>query len=249
MVVSDMNPVAKHFDRVSSNYARYFVNRKTGIHFCLQRRLELSRELAAGTSGRLLDCACGTGEITCALITGGQFDAATLNDISAAMQEKARALLAAEAPSVSSRFVQSDIFEFAPGDEKFDFIMCLGLIAHTGRLEQLLDRLKWLLAPGGRILLQTTLANHPHTVVLRMLTSSYYRKRFGYQLAYYTHADIVDACARNGLRIARSRRYQVGFPLLHQLWAWGSFQVESRLQRWASRYGTEAIYLIERDGQ
>jgi 2-polyprenyl-3-methyl-5-hydroxy-6-metoxy-1,4-benzoquinol methylase len=46
-------------------------------------------------------------------------------------------------------FVQSDVFNFKPFNSRFDLVLCLGLIAHTGGLDILLPHLKSMLTLGG----------------------------------------------------------------------------------------------------
>lgn len=240
-----MNPVAEHFEQLSPRYTRHFSDRRTGTNFCFRKRLELAVELAGGAGGRLLDCACGTGEITGALLKPGRFRHATINDISSAMQQRARELLGAEIHGTELNFVQSDIFQFAPSVGKFDLIVCLGLIAHVGRLDVLFPHLKSLLAPGGRILLQTTLADHPCTRIVRALSARRYFQKHGYWISYFRHADIAGACAAAGLRIAETRRHVAGIPFGDRLWPWGNYQIESRLENWAARHGSDALYRLE----
>jgi ubiquinone/menaquinone biosynthesis C-methylase UbiE len=239
-----MNPVADHFEKLSPRYTQHFSDRRSGTNFSFRKRLELACELAAGSSGRLLDCACGSGEITCALLKSARFQHATINDISTAMQQRARELLEAEIKSAELKFVQSDIFQYKPGAEKFDLIVCLGLIAHVGRIGVLFPRLKSLLAPNGRILLQTTLANHPCTRIVRAMSARRYFKQHGYWISYFSNDDIAKACADSGLRIAEMRRHSVGIPFGDRVWPGANYEIELRLQKWASLHGTDALYLL-----
>src|SRR5207249_1070800 len=85
-----MNRVAEHFEQLSPRYTQHFSDRKSGTNFCFRKRLEIACELAAGSAGRLLDCACGSGEITSAILKTGRFQHATVNDISTAMQQRAK---------------------------------------------------------------------------------------------------------------------------------------------------------------
>jgi 2-polyprenyl-3-methyl-5-hydroxy-6-metoxy-1,4-benzoquinol methylase len=239
-----MNPVADHFEKLSPRYTQHFFERRSGTNFSFRKRLELACELAAHSSGRLLDCACGTGEITCALLKSGRFQHATINDISTAMQQRACELLEAEIANTELTFVQSDIFQLTPNGEKFDLIVCLGLIAHVGRLDVLFPHLKSLLAPNGRILLQTTLADHPFTRIVRAVSAGRYFKQHGYWISYFRHDDIANACKNAALRIAETRRHSVGIPFGDRIWPWGNYQIEVRLQKWASQRGTDALYLL-----
>src|SRR5207244_6274980 len=112
--------------------------------FNFRKRLTLTCELAGASAGRLLDCGAGTGEITCALLKSGRFSHATIVDISSAMLQSAKELLSSQITNTELEFVHSDVFNFKPSGG-FDLILCLGLIAHVGRLETLLSHLKSML--------------------------------------------------------------------------------------------------------
>jgi ubiquinone/menaquinone biosynthesis C-methylase UbiE len=242
---SKMNdPVAAYFDKLPETHKRQFEERASGANFNFQQRLALACELGGASSGRLLDCAAGTGEITCALLRSGKFNHATVVDVSSAMLQSAKDLLTSQIKNADLAFVQSDVFNFKPFDSCFDLILCLGLIAHTGALDILLTRLKSMLTPDGRIILQTTLTDHLGTRIVRVLTSRSEMARRGYRISWFSQRNISDACDRAGLRILATRRHSVGVPFGDRLWPQANFQIESRLKKWASRHGADAIYLL-----
>src|SRR4051794_29890156 len=242
---SEMNdPVAKYFEKLPETHKRQFEQRTSGANFNFQQRLRLACELGAASSGRLLDCAAGTGEITCALLKSGRFNHATVVDISPAMLQSAEDLLIAQIKNAELEFVQSDVFNFKPSDSDFDLILCLGLIAHTGRLDILLPHLKSILAPAGRILLQTTLTDHLGTRIIRALTARTELAGRGYRISWFSQRNISDACDRAGLEILETRRHTLGVPFADRLWPWANFHLETWVEKWASRHGADAIYLL-----
>jgi ubiquinone/menaquinone biosynthesis C-methylase UbiE len=238
------DPVAAYFDKLPETHKRQFEERASGANFNFQKRLTLACELGDTSSGRLLDCAAGTGEITCALLKSGRFDHATVVDVSSAMLQSARGLLTSQIKNAELEFVQSDVFNFKPSDSRFDLILCLGLIAHTGRLDILLPHLKSLLTLGGRIILQATLTDHLGARIIRALTSRNEMARRGYRISWFSQRNISDACDRAGLRILETRRHNVGVPFGDRFWPQANFQLETRLEKWASHYGADAIYLL-----
>jgi len=242
------DPVAAYFEKLPQVHKRQFVQRSSGASFYFQQRLELTCELAGGLGGRLLDCAAGTGEITCALLKSGRFSHATVVDISPAMLQSAKELLSSQTANTQLEFVHSDVFNFKPPDSSFDLILCLGLIAHVGRLDTLLPHLKSMLAPGGRIILQTTLTDHVGTRIVRALTAQRELAHRGYRISWFSKRDIDDACRDAGLRILEVRRHSLAIPFGDRFWPWANFQLERRLQKWASRHGADAIYLLARNG-
>ncbi|MFL6499331.1 MAG: class I SAM-dependent methyltransferase [Candidatus Udaeobacter sp.] len=242
---SEMNdPVAKYFEKLPETHKRQFEQRASGANFNFQQRLRLACELGGASSGRLLDCAAGTGEITCALLKPGRFNHATVVDVSPAMLQAAKHLLTSKIKNVELEFVQSDVFNFKPSDLGFDLILCLGLIAHTGRLDILLPHLKSMLAPGGRIILQTTLTDHLGTRIVRALTARTELAQRGYRISWFSQQNISDACDRAGLRILEKRRHTLGVPFGDRFWPWANFHLETRAEKWASRHGADAIYLL-----
>jgi ubiquinone/menaquinone biosynthesis C-methylase UbiE len=238
------DPVAAYFEKLAEVHKRQFAETASGASFYFRTRLQLACDLAGASSGRLLDCAAGTGQITCALLKSGRFSHATVVDISPAMLQSAEEFLTSQLTNAELEFVRSDVFNFKPSDSGFDLILCLGLIAHTGRLNILLAHLKSMLAPGGRIILQTTLTDHPGTFFVRMLSSRRELTRRGYRISWFSKRDIAEACDDAGLRILDMRRHSLGIPFGDRFWAWANFQLECRLQKWASQHGADAIYLL-----
>src|SRR5215510_14336158 len=84
------DPVAAYFDNLPETHKRQFRESASGTSFNFQQRLTLACELGAASSGRLLDCAAGTGEITCALLKSGRFTHATIADVSPKMLQAAK---------------------------------------------------------------------------------------------------------------------------------------------------------------
>jgi len=247
-VHDEMNdPVAAYFEKLPQIHKRQFEQKASGASFNFRKRLTLTCELAGASAGRLLDCGAGTGEITCALLKSGRFSHATIVDISSAMLQSAKELLSSQITNTELEFVHSDVFNFKPPDSAFDLILCLGLIAHVGRLETLLSHLKSILTPGGRIILQTTLTDHAGTRIVRALTTRRELVQRGYRISWFSQRDIADACCAAGLLILEMRRHGLGIPFGDRFWPWANFQLETRLQEWASRHGADAIYLLERN--
>src|SRR5216117_1510284 len=125
------DPVAAYFDKHAETHKRQFVGSGSGASFYFQTRLKLACELAGASTGRLLDCAAGTGEITCALLRSGRFSHATIVDISPALLQSAEELLTSQITNAEPEFIQSAVFPFQSSDSKLDLILCLGLIAQV----------------------------------------------------------------------------------------------------------------------
>lgn len=242
--------VQQFFTGTATDYSKLFLHRRSGSNFGFRERLVLATQMTAGISGRLLDSACGSGEITTAILGSGRFTRATIVDLSPRMLALAQQRMAMDLKEVrieKVEFKSSDIFEFAaqPQAEPFDLILCLGLIAHTGRLDTLLAGLKKLLTPDGKILLQSTLLDHAGTKITRALTSERYYRRQGYRISYFRHQDIVQTASNAGLEAVAVRRFTFGFPFGDRLSAGINYLLEKKMQRWAKLHGAEALYLFQ----
>ena len=90
------DPVAAYFDKLPQTHIRQFEHTLSGASFYFQTRLKLACELASASTGRLLDCSAGSGEITCALLRSGRFSHGTIVDISPAMLRSAKDLLTSQ---------------------------------------------------------------------------------------------------------------------------------------------------------
>ncbi len=241
--------VARFFTQRPVVYAGLFRPHKTGEHFHFNRRQELAREFGKEFSGSLLECASGTGEITCEVLRAGGFTQATLVDISDVMLAACQHRLDEQLPGgkATLRYVNASVFDFAtaPDAGQHDLILCLGLIAHTGRLTELLRLLAFRLKPGGAVLLQSTLLDHWGSQVVRFLTQDRYYCQHGYRMTWFQRADIVRCAAEAGFEIVAERRFAVGLPFGDRVWARGNYELEERCQNWASRHGSEALFLLK----
>jgi ubiquinone/menaquinone biosynthesis C-methylase UbiE len=245
----DMTHAVKtHFDRLSSRYDQNFSRRRGGKSFEFGKRAELVDSLVRDSSGALLDCACGTGEISAAALRAGSFSRAVLVDVSGAMLDRAAARPEAM-PCVDIEFRESDIFAYQPvSNEEFDVILCLGLIAHTGELSRLLAHLKTMLCRNGRILLQTSVADHLGIRIVRRTLGNRYARRAGYRLSYFTLGDISAASTEAGLVVADIRRYCFGLPFGETLFPFGNYCLERAMAPLAARVGAEAICVLAHRG-
>jgi len=246
-----INAIGSLFEETAEDYAKLFLPGRSAAHFGLMKRMALAAEMVSGMSGNLLDCAAGTGEIAGAVLATGRFRSATIVDLSPRMLEMSmRHILENHARDVTAdvEYVNGDIFRFVSEhqDRKYDLVLCLGLIAHTGRAVELLRSLRCFLPEGGAIMLQTTLLDHMGTRILRTLTRRRYSRRHGYDISYYREKDIAGICRETGLRIVEERRFGVGIPFGDRVWPWGSYQAELLFERWAEKHGAEAVFVLKR---
>ena len=121
-------------------------------------RLETVREFSSRVSWqRILDVGCGDGSISLQLLT--QNSHLTLLDISKSMlsiaKERVPEHLAANVVVRHENF-QAACF----GDERFDLIITVGVMAHVDSPDAFLAKLRSLLNPGGSLIIEFTDSRH-----------------------------------------------------------------------------------------
>jgi ubiquinone/menaquinone biosynthesis C-methylase UbiE len=245
------NPVEKFFETQVQSYSENFELSRTAKNHSFQRRLEIVCELSRNCRGRLLDCATGSGEITAAVLCSSHFESADLIDISGNMLARTRDAVSSTATGVECKFVKSDVFDYlkrlSGAGISYDLVLCLGLIAHTGRLEELLHLVSQrLTAQGGRLLLQSTLHDHWGTKLVRLLTKRRYQKQKGYAISYYRLSDLRRAIEQNDLRVVEERRFGLSIPFGDRIWPAANFFAERAARAWSRRHGAEIILALER---
>ncbi len=242
--------VTEFFEVHSENYGDFFKDdTRTGAAEMFRTRLAIVAELLAGKAGALLDCATGTGEITQAVNRSGHYDQLWANDVSAGMLRAASQSIQPTHAGEALRFINRDIFtiEEEPGLPTFDVVLCLGLIAHVGRLDDLFASFARLLGPGGTVALQTTVADQICVRLARIVNDRRVAAGKLHQIHYFDIAAIEAAAAKAGFRTVAIRRFGIALPFGDKLLGRLNHWVERRFARGAARNGGDAVLIFERN--
>jgi 2-polyprenyl-3-methyl-5-hydroxy-6-metoxy-1,4-benzoquinol methylase len=195
--------------------------------------------------GTLLDCAVGSGEVTEAALQAGQFTSATLIDFSPAMLAIAKRRMDS-LPLLERNWIEGDSFaHLARLDRSYDTVLCLGLIAHTGRLNELMSLLRQRVDRLGTVIFQSTLANHPGVALHRTLTAERYFRKHGYHISYQTADMVAQSAIRNGFRVRDVRRYCFYLPFADHVFPRLNFYLERLMKQVSERWGSEGIFVLE----
>jgi ubiquinone/menaquinone biosynthesis C-methylase UbiE len=122
-------------------------------------RAETVADMAASLEfERILDIGCGDGSISLPLLRPGRH--LTLLDFSSNMTAIARSSVPRHlAASIEVR--NEDFTTAIFMEHSFDLIICMGVMAHVDCPDQLIQKIKRLLRPGGTVILEFTDAYHP----------------------------------------------------------------------------------------
>lgn len=243
-------PVKSFFQSQVIDYARNFEPLKTGVNFQFNERLRLANSLSKEYSDKFLDCAVGTGEIAQSILSNQHFQSVDLVDISANMLTRTQDLLCSIPDSQNFNFIEDDIFRFLEkaiqSQKQYNLILCLGLIAHVGKLDLLLDLLsQCLLADNGRLILQTTLLDHLGTRFLKRFTANRYYHEKGYSISYFYLDDIISSAKNSGLNAVEIIKFGLSIPGADRIFPKANFYLEQWTQSWQREYGSEALIAFE----
>jgi 2-polyprenyl-3-methyl-5-hydroxy-6-metoxy-1,4-benzoquinol methylase len=167
----------------------------------------------------ILDVGCGDGSLSLQFLPGAR--QITLVDLSEKMLDRARERTP-ERYRERVAYVNADILDFTPM-QKYDIALCVGVLAHAGLIQAVLQKLSEALAPGGRCIVQISDYSRPVTKALyaysRAVDSIRGARR--YALTTMTAAEVIAAASEAGLELAGRENYSFQLPgsrLLGQRW-------------------------------
>lgn len=242
----DPKVVREHFDWRSEEYSNLFdTTTRTGSAYNFQTRQKITAEIASKHGGRMLDCASGTGEVTLATLKCGTFESATINDYSPKMLAHSEKLISSRV-DVPVEFINEDVFDLNHEliGQKFDLILCVGLLAHVGKLEQLLCELRNLVADQGTILLQNTSLDHMGIKITKMLSEKRHIKNHGYAIRHYPHRQIEIAADKADLVIRDRSCFGLNIPFLDRITPGMNYRIEKGMSKLGNQLGAESIYTL-----
>lgn len=246
---ANQRPVTDFFTQQASNYSTHFdPNKYSGAAVLFQTRRRLVVDLLVGEKpSALLDIAVGSGEITHATASSLEFDELRLNDISPKMLRLAQRVFNERLPAGNIAWSNDDAFDLLTkaGPDKFDVILCLGLIAHTGRLSELLERIFVCLRPGGVLVLQSTLNDHLGAWVISLYARSPFRQ-VPYKVTAYSKHEILTAATTAGFDLAEMRRYGLSLPFGDRILGRLNYRFEKAYAEKLTKRGAEVLLKLRK---
>jgi SAM-dependent methyltransferase len=191
---------------------------------------------------KVLDVGCGDGSISRQFLPA---NSVTFLDLSYPMLRRAKRGVPVGSEARAA-FVQANFLD-APLSERFDIVICLGVLAHLPDMRRAIELLADLVTPGGLCLLQFTDSASPMARLAR-----WYGHLRGlvagphpYRVMWPTVAEVLEAAAEAGLRPVALRRHACPLPgsrLLGQT-------VQERYLKWScqsglARYSSECVVLF-----
>jgi ubiquinone/menaquinone biosynthesis C-methylase UbiE len=237
--------VRAFFDEHAENYSCFFnTETPTGGAELFRTRMALCVAMLADRSGALIDCASGTGEITRAVALSSNWTQIYINDLSPSMIKRCRDVMSDVPATARVSWNVGSVFDLSKDriGGTFDVALCLGLIAHCGRLPQLLQIVHELLKSGGVLLLQSSLLDHPGYFVTKFVS----RFRRGYAVEGFYLRDILTQANRAGFEPVAIKRFGLCLPFGDRILGRLNYWLERKLALRLSNKGGDVLILLRK---
>jgi 2-polyprenyl-3-methyl-5-hydroxy-6-metoxy-1,4-benzoquinol methylase len=195
----------------------------------------------------ILDIGCGDGSLSLPLLD--ETNRLTLVDIADRMLGIAKSNIPGQL--LKNVNLVNDSFEAISDHEKFDVILCVGVIAHVPDVNRLFEKISRLLKPGGFLIIETT----PNPYPLGKLLFPYYLVRgwlsgstANYNKNRLKVVDLLNYATAMGLSKLQAVRFSFPLPGMSH-WSQAlklRYTLFTLNNRWMSRLGSEHIMLFQR---
>jgi SAM-dependent methyltransferase len=156
----------------------------------------------------ILDIGCGDGSLSLPFVPDNQI---YLVDSSAYMISRANKNMAGRASQFSPVFINDDFLEY-DFEEKFDLIICVGVVSHISDINQLLLKIKQLLSSSGTLIIQMSDISHR-----RYRNSTDGLKDYGYKLNRFDKKEFIEKLEHFGYIIKGQKGYSWSFFPINRL--------------------------------
>lgn len=182
----------------------YLANRPS-----IRLRSEIIHDLLGKRSNNsFLDIGCGDGSLSISYIAENDicfldFSTAMLEHVKGSIPEEFR-----DHATLLQANVEDHIFA-----EKFDIILCVGVLAHVRDVEKIMRKIESILKPSGLVIFQVSYTGHFY-YRFRSLFKSEKKEQYGYSLNTIHPDELIENAKAFGLKCLKRCQYPVVFPLL-----------------------------------
>jgi ubiquinone/menaquinone biosynthesis C-methylase UbiE len=240
--------VRSFFNQQSAYYSNFFsAGTQTGAAVLFRVRMALCVEMLAGRSGALIDCASGTGEISRAVAFACPWKHIFLNDLSPLMIERCHEVMSDFPAETRVSWNVGSVFDLNKtlNGSRFDVALCLGLIAHCGRLPQLLREVRELLKEDGVLALQSSLLDHTGVFITNLAARSFLLGG-DYRVECFRLKTILAEAGRAGFEPVAVRRFGVCLPFGDRILGRVNYWLERKFALRLDRSGGEALIILRK---
>ncbi len=192
---------------------RFFARETTYLKkdFNIRMRAEIVKSLAGPICGsKILDLGCGDGFISRQYLNNGNL--VFMVDVSEDMLELARTA-APETGSFECKYIRANFLDYA-FSERFDVILCLGVLAHVPSIDGAFQSIRSHLLDTGTCIIQWTDYQRLAGKAMGIYTAMIERinRTYGYRLNHLRSSDVIRTARGHGLFPVCFTRYHLMLP-------------------------------------
>jgi len=198
----------------------------------------------------VLDIGCGDGSLS--LVLHNSVNQITFNDLSEKMLKVAENNSIKASKRVAFDFILGDIQSHDFKNQKFDLIICVGVLAHVSSPFDLLEKIKSLCSDGGYLIIETTYDPYPIGRILKNFLSFDSERKLDSNYASYSknrikESDLISFLSSKDITLINRANYSIPFPGLSKLPQWLRYYYTFLTWkiRLLSKYGSEFIGLFK----
>lgn len=208
MNTSGQHHVVKEYQRLASVYDRIY-------KWYLAKTMDVAMQLLHPDGHeRILDVACGTGELERRVMATYPAQAIVGVDLTEAMLARARTKLAAFPHVV---FYQADSAALPFPETSFDAVITCSALHYMRNPERVFSEFSRVLSPNGRLIL----LDWTRDAWQGRVYDWFRKKTIAAHYKVYTSETIRDLCAQAGLQVTQVQKFSV-------LWTWRMMAIEAK---------------------
>lgn len=238
----NFNSVKIFFNKISLNYNKNFANFKSSKNYTFLKRKKIVLKNLYKIKGKFLDVGTGSGEITSVIVNKNNFSNSTLVDISTQMLNMCKKKIKKKKGVV---FINKEL-TLLNSQNKFDYITCLGVVAHYPNTNKLVSKLSSLSKENAKVIIQSSLYNFFTVKMNKFIFSKRYQRNNKYSIQYLTEKKLIKLFAINNFEIVKIYRYSLSLPILDKFLPKLNFYLDYYFDLFFKNLGAEAIFVLKK---
>lgn len=236
------NNVKNFFEQISSKYYKNFLNKKSSKNYTFAIRKKIILDNIINKCGNFIDIATGSGEISSKLLKKNKFKKIFLVDISKKMLNKTKKKI----NNCENVFFINKDFAKLKTKIKFDYILCIGILAHYPNTDFLISKLSKLSNKKGKVIIQSSLLNFFTIKMNKFFFSNRFQKKNKYKLNYINEKNLLKLFSNYNFKILKKYKFSLSLPFLDNFIPKFNYYLDLYFDKYFSNLGAEAIYILEK---
>jgi ubiquinone/menaquinone biosynthesis C-methylase UbiE len=231
------------FDKTSIDYHKNFNNIKSSKNYTFLKRKKIVLKNLYKKKGKFLDVGTGSGQITTILVNKNNFSKSFLVDISNPMLNECKKKIKKKK---GVTFINKD-FTLLNTRIKFNYIICLGVIAHYQNTNKLVAKISSLSKKNSIVIIQSSLFNFFTVKMNKFFFFKRYQRNNKYNIQYMTEKNLIKLFTNNNFEIIKIYRYSLSMPIIDKFLPKLNFYLDYYFDLLFKNIGAEAIFILKKN--